>query len=103
MLKRDVRANGNLISETNPYVMEGHPGDGADSPVLLITWSHDGRTLDIPESSLPAAGMTELASSSEGGSSNSPSQGKFNLHSDTAVTDLQVAAAALAPIGNDGQ
>lgn len=109
--KRDVRANGDLISETNPYVTGEYPRDGPDSPALLSTCNHDGRTLGTLESSLPAAGMNEFASSSGVGSSSSsstssssPSEEQFNLQSDTAVTGLQVVAAAPAPapIGNDG-
>lgn len=109
--KRDVRANGDLIPETDLYVTGDYPGDGPDSPALFTTCNHAGRTLGTPEGSLPAAGMTELASSSGGGSgssssgssSGSPSEEQFNLQSDTAVTGLQVAAAAApAPISNDG-
>lgn len=97
--KRDDRADGNLISEPNPYVTEGHSGDGPDSPALFSTCNHAGRTLGTAESSLPAAGDTELASSS----SSSPSEEQFSLHSDIDATGLQVAAAAPAPalVSND--
>lgn len=102
--KGDVRANGAFISETNPYVLESHLSDGPDFPALLSTCNHPSGISDTSESLLPAAGATELASSSEGGRSSSLSEGQFNLHSDIDVTGLQVAAAAPAPasVSNDG-
>ena len=102
--KRDVRANGAFISETNPYILESHLSDGPDFPALLSTCNHPSGISDTSESLLPAAGATELASSSEGGRSSSLSEGQFNLHSDIDFTGLQVAAAAPAPasVSNDG-